>query len=693
MKLSELPLNPFDDNVVFEPREAETPVPGLNEKPLEILVRQFARVEAAARPVRRPGLVAQLVTSSEPGLGKSHIIGRLFKKLAGRATAIYLRPFQDPGSSWRSILLKTAQELNRPDEAYPLASLEHAVTQLDSLAFGVFAHLFALMIEHNRVSCDHAAARVEEFRSDPASAFGHGDPDHYLVAWMRDAFPTLLDPMLREIRDSALQLNMPATAWLQVLHSYAFGGGSEEHRQACLEWIKGEGPLPNSSAQETGTGTTEESAIWRNAAAFERLQDLLSLAGFYRPFLFCFDQTELYMGSAGTVVEFGSVVDRLVSFGANLMVVVTANLEPWEREIEKTIQDAIRDRFSNYIELVGLEEEQARMLVRQRLAGCNVDEAEIARFCNTQWFSTIFGESKSIGVRNFLRRCARRCSDLSESRVVAPEHTLEDYFRHYEHEIRSKPKRLVFEPDVLRWSVAAVAPGVFEGMEISRFEDRKQYYPISWKQGNFRLLLGFEDSSHFSRWSSILVEAERTVTAAREQQGDTRILFLRTPEQRRIPAETWTATTQKFAAARDYLTVLVIDPEELVTLYACYDLHVAVMEGNTPFERAEALAFIGSKLKPWWNRVLRCGTERTPESGGALGKPEAPAAPIQESPGLREQVCKALSKRLFLSIDQLVSLIEMPTSAQAVLAVCQTMPQVKIFSTSQATALKWQSAR
>ncbi len=77
--------NPFEDNVVFEPREASRSVPGLNDQPLAAIIRQFERLEAEPYPRRYPvNLKAQLVTSPEPGYGKSHLIGRLFRALKGR---------------------------------------------------------------------------------------------------------------------------------------------------------------------------------------------------------------------------------------------------------------------------------------------------------------------------------------------------------------------------------------------------------------------------------------------------------------------------------------------------------------------------------------------------------------------------------------------------------------------------------
>ena len=137
MTLSELPANPFEDNVVFEPRDAEQSVRGLNDRPLESLLRQFARLEVEAVPRRRPvRLKAQLVTSAEPGYGKSHLIGRLFEALRQRATLVYLPPFQDAGSSWRSILLRMVQELHRPRHWRAGEGHAQEPTQLDAFACG-----------------------------------------------------------------------------------------------------------------------------------------------------------------------------------------------------------------------------------------------------------------------------------------------------------------------------------------------------------------------------------------------------------------------------------------------------------------------------------------------------------------------------------------------------------------------------
>jgi hypothetical protein len=627
MKLSELPVNPFDDNVVFEPREAERPINGLNDRSLAALLRQFERLEAEPRPRRRPlRLKAQLVTSAEPGYGKSHLIGRLFKELGDRATQVYLRPFQDAGSSWRSILLKVVQELDKPDDPHLTTATPGQLTQLDAIAFGVMAHLLAGLIEKGRADCENGVEGAKEMRLDPLQAFGHGRDGHYLLGWMSAQFPELLPHLLRELRESGVALHSSARAWLRVLHAYAFSSGGPE-RDAAMEWLKGNGLAAEEvallSLDEREIAPFEETASKRNEDAMFRLHDLLTLAGFYRPFLLCFDQTELFTAGPDLCAEFGSVAEQLVNHGLNHMMVVTTNLEPWERVIVRNFQTAHADRFSAPIELEGMTQPQALAIARQRLEGFQVDDTEVELFCDERWLDGIFRDKKAHSVRAFLRFCARRCADVSEGRAaVAPELTINDYYAHYEREVQSKP--IVFDPDVLRWSVAeevAAPPGI----QVDRYHDPKHLFPISWKSRSQLLLFGFEDSSHSRRWETILREATKLATSEDAQRTETRIVCLRTPEQREIPGAGWRALGPKFEAASNYFSVHVLLEHDVTTVFTCYELYANVVEGNAPINREDALMFIREKLQPWWHRLI----ERPP-SVARSGPP-----PLAERPARR----------------------------------------------------------
>ena len=99
-----LPVNPFEADVIREPREVTFSVQGLNDGALNHLIAEFEQLtvgELPRSPIPPPK--AQLVVSPEAGYGKSHLLGRLFQAVGPRATQIYLLPFQAPERAWQSI--------------------------------------------------------------------------------------------------------------------------------------------------------------------------------------------------------------------------------------------------------------------------------------------------------------------------------------------------------------------------------------------------------------------------------------------------------------------------------------------------------------------------------------------------------------------------------------------------------------
>ncbi|WP_395745631.1 hypothetical protein [Prosthecobacter sp.] len=684
--LAQLPINPFEDNIVYEPREAEPAVSGLNDHALINLVNQFARLEAKSPPRLKPlHLKAQLVISAEPGYGKSHLLGRLFHKLADRATRIYLRPFQDPDSSWRSVLLKMVQELHRPENPERTAQAPGEFTQLDAFAHGVLAHLLAGLIESGAAACDEPELRARELRMNPLKAFGHGASDHYLASWMRQQFAgELLRPMSDELEKSGVELSARRAAWLKVLFWYAYGNTMQ--RAACLEWIKGEG-MSEDEAEETGLQpaeipSIEETAAARNEAAKARVMDLLALSGFYRPFVLCFDQSEMMTGRPEAAAEFGRVVEQLVACGLNHLLVVTANLTPWEK-ICQFIEDAHLARITDPgIQLSGIDRQQAEELARSRLRNCDVASDEVDRFVTGTWLEKFFQSKPTCSVRQFLRQCASHFGELTAQTGGTAELSLEDCFQQALHDVRSKAGRLDFDAQVLRWSVSReCAGGALAEFTVQPHKSQKGYFASCWKSLHTAILLGFEDSSNWKRWEAILREADRQKQHATSQSLSLRVLFLRTPEQRKIPGDGWKVLRPRFEAEKHWFLVECMARQDWEIVVAAYELFANSMEGNIPFSRDATLAFVRTRLQPWWKRLSKEGAPPAPS-------PPPPMRP----PDLEERIRSVLSARLFLSLDQLVAMLPDPASVEDVLAACQQMPEVRIFATTQATALKWTSS-
>jgi hypothetical protein len=88
-------------------------------------------------------------------------------------------------------------------------------------------------------------------------------------------------------------------AWLKILAACAFDDPGGERRNTALKWLRAE-PLEAEEiallrlelADNEGRGDSSAQEI--NALSFGRLQALCQLASYYRPFVFCFDQTEFY---------------------------------------------------------------------------------------------------------------------------------------------------------------------------------------------------------------------------------------------------------------------------------------------------------------------------------------------------------------------------------------------------------------
>ena len=73
--------NPFENDIVREPREVSFSVPGLNDAALNALVQRFSQLDSLPTPrdARREPIKAQLVVSPNRGYGKSHLLGATCK--------------------------------------------------------------------------------------------------------------------------------------------------------------------------------------------------------------------------------------------------------------------------------------------------------------------------------------------------------------------------------------------------------------------------------------------------------------------------------------------------------------------------------------------------------------------------------------------------------------------------------------
>ena len=308
-------INPFCSDIVKKPREIEVPVPGLNDSQLSEIVDEF---EVLLNDDEKRLDHSVFVVSSQAGYGKSHLLGRLFGELNTRATLLYVLPFQDPDSCWKSILLRAVQELKFPDRVLDSKAERSGPSQLETIAHGIVVDLTIQAIQNSpkdanpkRIVTALQCQSVEGLRAS----------GQYVK--MKRHIPR----MASILRSLNIQLNSSIDSWMNVLFILAYEPESSLF-QGCEDWLKG-GSIDLDEAKRIGIRRNDlirydASALEMNDNCRKRLEDLCGLMRPVRPFVFCFDETERYL-SRPLGETFALVIQMLTKDFSNHMTVVTAN--------------------------------------------------------------------------------------------------------------------------------------------------------------------------------------------------------------------------------------------------------------------------------------------------------------------------------------------------------------------------------
>ena len=672
--MSKLPINPFAENIVGEPRRIETPVTGLNDSALEKLTNAFEFLTEVPLPrVNRRVPHALLVTSVEPGYGKSHLLGRLFRKLEHRATLIYVRPFQDPSSCWRSLLDRLAMELEYPDRADAVACAPSELSQLDVFARHVLAFLLVPLIERGEIKVKDKAKIIAYLSNQPDQAFQNPN----LVNWLKKNFQTLLGRLENTLREVGV-FHGGRTAWIKILFAYACEPASSHLRNTCLDWIKYQ-PLEEEEARQIGLGPAELLEVdlpyeRRNEKCSERILDLLKLASFYRPFVLCFDQTELYENSLKLAKRFGQVVRHLLVNGENLLIVITANKQVWDSKIFENFQHADKHSIEQPpILLQGINSKQAQELASNRLHTWEINENKIQEFLDPRWLDKLFETKMEISARGFINKCSQRWEGT-------PKPDLRKAYENYRAKLLHKPRSQIYEAGVLQW----VFQEVFNGepsLKIEQFKSNKGYLSLRWMQGSTRVYFGFEEGNHFKRWGAILNEAKRYHSHDQHNRVSSRSVFFRVPCQKPIPGQNWRIRAE-FEATSHVLVIFHLDQDEVASLYAAHDLYADVAQGNQPFDKEETLRFLTKELHGWIARIS--GSSPVPPIIQPIELP---------SPELIEALRTLVSTFSLLSLDMIKKkLAERGLNAhrEQILKAVEMIPEIKVFYSPTNAVFKWQ---
>ncbi|MBF0345361.1 MAG: hypothetical protein HQL06_14160 [Nitrospirae bacterium] len=672
-------INPFE-NDISNPRGKngiEESVTGLNDNVLNKLLQQFEKINAPSIT----SLKAQLVLSRQAGYGKSHLIGRLFSKLTQNATLVYLTPFLNPATCWKSILIKTVQELRYPDNFNSKDNKVASYKQLEAFAHGILVNLLVSGLESGKIRTRTKQAILDFLHSKTILEFR---ANKKMLTYVQKNIDGLERIFIQELRRRNINLNVSSeSSWYRVLFTYAYLPSNNDIAVACLDWLNG-GSITPQEAQMIGirindipnSGMSGDEA---NDLCQKRVLDLCSLATFFRPFVFCFDQTEAY-GKAELAAAFGEVIQTLVDYCPNQMTVITANQHPWLSTIQLHMELAYLDRLTippDHLELESLNKQQALELIEHRLTSYGLDAVKADFISDGKWIEDELKKITKISVREFLHVCRSRWDgkgnedkieamkaneDTTPQLPLTP--SIDELYSTFISERKAQPKRLDFDPDVLYWTVYE-APKGLANLAIESYNGRNDYLTVQWRLNGQHIYFGFEEGSNSVRWQAIAREANRLYATA--ANINIKIVMLRTHELRQIPVATWTVIAPLIEdAKRKFLRILRLEhPDKdptLVNLYAAYDLHSKAVSGDISFTPAAVLDFIRGKLQPFWDLITAPITQPPPPSDKKLAI----------------EIRGIVERERFLSIDELMKKLSTPVSKELCQQTCEEIREIKI---------------
>lgn len=684
-------LNPFVDDVVGQPRSVSYSVPGLNERALSKLLAQFDQIASGSLPRSPPkgDQKAQLIISPDAGYGKSHLLGRLFERLGERATLIYLRPFQNTERVWSSILFATIQELERPDR-----STQQTTSQIEAFATGVLAHVAAdFMTSRGLDKQESIKSAIKHLRDHPLEVFAKGRSNQALLDWLRARIQSPHDLVLLtgQLSERGLRLDGKGKAWLKVLAGYALSDSHSLQRDAALCWLRGEPLEPEqvnalnlTAAEHDGHGDASAAEI--DDLCRRRLEGLCMLASFYRPFVFCFDQTEFYGGHAGLVTTFGKLIEQLFNFPNNLTV-VTSNANNWIVEIVPHLDRQYLDRFSVPIDLEGINQQQARQLITQRLREVGIRSDAAADFLAADWLSLVFAAGQNeIGVRLLLQQSAKRFALLENLGDPQPT-SMAEAFEVEVNQIRAKPSSHQYSQDCLMWATEILVQG-FDNASVKR--DAGKYFFHQWSWPDRSISFAFEAGHHNARWRSLAREA---IELARASKVLVAFVVFRTPDLKPVPGANWTAARDAIADAENWgLRIVRLSLDQVCELHAAREFYSNALQGNLDFRPHEVLAFLRELFTPWLKQISELSLSKAKNISipAPAPKPVGNGSQRELSSAQVDIIINHVRERRLVEVSEVVQRLG-GISTELILREVEGHPNLRAHAGPQTIVLQWRT--
>jgi hypothetical protein len=685
--------NPFAQQVVADPHDARSTAESIHREQFEQILQLFSSLEQAPQQRLQRGPPIQLVLSQEPGCGKSHLLGRLWRTLADRAVVVYLRAHEDRYGFWQRILERLMLELEHPLDAAAGAS----TNRLDGMARHLLADLFIEAVKRRYIN--------NEAPEVVAAAIRAGTPE--VRAKLRKQLPELLKRMTsvfqQRMLDAGLGRRHEAEAWLKVLAHYTLDPADAELRTLAVYWMQGNALEPGecdrfglSRLQSNGALMARPEELSAGEIALHCLCSLCAFAAWFRPIVFAFDQTEIYGQTPELAAAFGMTLERLWSECVNKLIVVTANEHPWYRSVWNCLQQADRDRFDGrVVHINGIGREQARELVTVKMREAGYAQDRIEEFLCLPWLDRLFPDAiarpspRSVerDASQALQRLVPKPPEPAKPEPVADAATrLREAFEGHRLRILRTPGATDFDIGVLQWMLATGLSGLAGPAAETNFRAPRGYLSARWQCGTSeKLYFVLNTSTHWNRWRAIVREYREHADRDRAGGCSARGIVL---WHRSLKAIGEGMRKRLASPEAQGLEVLQLSDEDIAELYAGQAVFADLCQGDLErVDHGTLIAFLGERLKHWARR-FRTAAESAPDAG-----PSAPTSPAPRAlpPELLADIVRTAGMLAWPVLQSRLAERGLTPSIEQILLACQPLSaQIKVFSTPTNHLFVWQ---
>ena len=229
--------------------------------------------------------------------------------------------------------------------------------------------------------------------------------------------------------------------------------------------------------------------VWQiNDLSLTPLRDLCSLSSYYRPLLFCFDQTEFYGSDKVLRRSSWQLHRRALRHHTPIIDRGDRQRDKLDPRHSPKPKPANQARFSTAVELEEIDTRCRQEEPYERLEGFSAQGFEYySQFLKATWLSSQFSPQPNIGVRHLLVRAAEQLRTLAKA-PARPSPPMAEVFAI---EIDQGPRQAAlhqYNQDCLMWFTQVLSNG-FDSVTVKKPKNR--YFSTQWewkdRVGLFRL--------------------------------------------------------------------------------------------------------------------------------------------------------------------------------------------------------------